>query len=208
MSDPEPTPSHATPEATSGDTLRDLPHPVRSRSQWTVHGERPVYENPWIDVLLAEVELADGTRFEHHVVRTRSAAGCVVTRTEAGREEVLLIWRHRFAIDKWVWEIPSGLIEEGEDPAEAARREVEEETGWRVSDVTPLLTFHPVGGMLRTQYRLFRAIGAEHIGEPTEQNEAEKVAWIPLDEVLGLIDAGQIATSSSLVGLLRVLTRS
>jgi hypothetical protein len=52
---------------------------------------------------------------------------------------------------------------------------------------------------------LFRAVGAEYIGEPTEENEAEKVAWIPLDEVLGLIDAGQIATSSSLVGLLRVL---
>jgi len=170
-----------------------------------VHGERPVYENPWVDVLMADVELGDGTRFEHHVVRTRNAASCVVTRTDAGREEVLLIWRHRFVVDKWVWEIPSGLIEEGEDPAETARREVEEETGWRVSEVTPLLAFHPVGGMLRTQYHLFRAHGAEYVGEPTEENEAEKVAWVPLDEVLGLIDAGLIATGSSLVGLLRVL---
>lgn len=170
-----------------------------------MHAEWPVYENPWVDVLMADVELGDGTRFEHHVVRTRNAASCVVTRTDAGREEVLLIWRHRFAIDKWVWEIPSGLVEEGEDPADTARREVEEETGWRVGEVTPLLAFHPVGGMLRTQYRLFRAVGAEYVGEPTEQNEAEKVAWVPLDEVLGLIDAGQIATSSSLVGLLRVL---
>jgi 8-oxo-dGTP pyrophosphatase MutT (NUDIX family) len=198
-------PSHESPGESPNESPEDPAHPVRSRSRWTVHGERPVYENPWVDVLMADVELADGTRFEHHVIRTRSAASCVVTRTEAGREEVLLIWRHRFAIDKWVWEIPSGLIEDGEDPADAARREVEEETGWRVSDVTPLLSFHPVGGMLRTQYRLFRAVGAEYIGEPTEENEAEKVAWIPLDEVFGLIDAGQIATSSSLVGLLRVL---
>ena len=197
MSEPEPTPSHESDD--------DLAHPPRSRSQWTVHGERPVYENPWVDVLMADVELGDGTRFEHHVVRTRNAASCVVTRRDAGREEVLLIWRHRFAIDKWVWEIPSGLVEEGEDPADAARREVEEETGWRVSEVTPLLAFHPVGGMLRAQYRLFRAVGAEYVGEPTEQHEAEKLAWIPLDDVLGLIDAGLIATSSSLVGLLRVL---
>ena len=139
------------------------------------------------------------------MVRTRDAASCVVTRPADGRDEVLLIWRHRFAIDKWVWEIPSGLIEEGEDPAETARREVEEETGWRVGEVTPLLAFHPVGGMLRTQYRLFRAYGAEYVGEPTEENEAEKVAWVPLDEVLGLVDSGKIATGASLVGLLRVL---
>ncbi|GAA1963066.1 NUDIX hydrolase [Catenulispora subtropica] len=197
MSEPQSTPSHqaTTPAAP----------PARSRSRWTVHAEWPVYENPWVDVLMADVELGDGTRFEHHVVRTREAASCVVTRRNEDRDEVLLIWRHRFAIDKWVWEIPSGLIEEGEDPAETARREVEEETGWRVAEVTPLLAFHPVGGMLRTQYRLFRAHGARYIGEPTEENEAEKVEWVPLDEVLALIDSGQIATGASLVGLLRVL---
>ncbi|NUP48560.1 MAG: NUDIX hydrolase [Catenulispora sp.] len=197
MSEPQPGPSQQTADTGTP--------PERSRSHWTVHAERPVYENPWVDVLMADVELGDGTRFEHHVVRTRNAASCVVTRVADGREEVLMLWRHRFAIDKWVWEIPSGLIEEGEDPAETARREVEEETGWRVGEVTPLLAFHPVGGMLRTQYRVFRAHGAEYVGEPTEQNEAEKIAWVPLDEVLGLIDSGQIATAASLVGLLRVL---
>ncbi|MBW8804974.1 MAG: NUDIX hydrolase [Catenulisporales bacterium] len=195
MSEPQPGPSQ---QAATG-------RPERSRSQWTVHAEWPVYENPWVDVLMADVELGDGTRFDHHIVRTRNAASCVVTRVRDGREEVLLLWRHRFAIDKWVWEIPSGLIEEGEDPAETARREVEEETGWRVAEVTPLLAFHPVGGMLRAEYRLFRARDAEYVGEPTEQNEAEKVAWVPLSEVPGLIDSGQIATAASLVGLLRVL---
>ena len=94
-------PSHETPEDPARpESPAPPPTPARSRSQWTVHSERPVYENPWLDVLMADVELGDGTRFEHHVVRTRSAASCVVTRTDAGREEVLLIWRHRFAIDK------------------------------------------------------------------------------------------------------------
>ena len=198
MSEPQSEPSQ---QAATG-------RPERSRSQWTVHAEWPVYENPWVDVLMADVELGDGTRFDHHIVRTRNAASCVVTRVRDGREEVLLLWRHRFAIDKWVWEIPSGLIEEGEDPAETARREVEEETGWRVAEVVPLLAFHPVGGMLRTEYRLFRAHGAEYVGEPTEQNEAERVEWVPLSEVPGLIDSGQIATAASLVGLLRVLAEA
>jgi 8-oxo-dGDP phosphatase len=174
----------------------------RSRSKWTIHSERPAYENPWVDVLIADVELADGTRFDHHIVRTRSAASCVVLND---RDEVLLLWRHRFAVDKWVWEIPSGIIEEGEDPADCAIREVEEETGWRVKDVTPLVRFHPVGGMVRSTYDIFRADGAEYVGEPTEKNEAEEVAWVPLSRILPLVAEGKIATSASLVGLLHVL---
>jgi 8-oxo-dGTP pyrophosphatase MutT (NUDIX family) len=188
---------------TSDSTLSGMSQSqARSRSQWTVHSERPVYENPWVDVLMADVELADGTRFDHHVLRTRSAASCVVLND---RDEVLLLWRHRFAVDKWVWEIPSGLIEDGEDPADCAMREVEEETGWKVPAVTPLVTFHPVGGMIRSTYHLFRASGAEYVGEPTEQNEAEEVAWVPMDRVLPLVAEGKIATASTLVGLLKVL---
>lgn len=167
-----------------------------------MHGERPVYESPWVDLLLADVEFGDGRRVDHHVVRTRDAASCVVVNE---RDEVLLIWRHRFVIGRWVWEIPSGLIEDGEEPAAAAAREVEEETGWRVTAVEPLVNFHPVGGMLRSAYHVFRARGAEYVGEPTELDEAERVAWIPLSEVLSLVQEGLIATSASLVGLLRVV---
>jgi 8-oxo-dGDP phosphatase len=176
--------------------------PARSRSQWTVHSERALYENPWVDLLMADVELSDGTRFDHHIIRTRNAASCVVVND---RDEVLLLWRHRLAVDKWVWEIPSGLIEDGEDPAECAAREVEEETGWRVAGVAPLVSFHPAGGMIRSTYHLFRADGAEHIGEPTEENEADEVAWVALDRVLPLIAEGRIATAATLVGLLKVL---
>lgn len=174
----------------------------RSRSKWTIHSERPVYENRWVDVLLADVELADGTRFDHHIVRTRSAASCVVVND---RDEVLLMWRHRLAIDKWVWEIPSGVIEEGEDPADCAVREVEEETGWRVTGVTALVAFHPVGGMLRSTYHLFFAHEAEYVGKPTEENEAEEVAWVPLDRILPLVAEGKIATAATLVGLMTYL---
>jgi 8-oxo-dGDP phosphatase len=184
------------------DTLSSMTEQARSRSEWTIHSETPVYENPWVDVLLADVELGDGTRFDHHIIRTRSAASCVVVND---RDEVLLLWRHRFAVNRWVWEIPSGLIEEGEDPADCAMREVEEETGWRVAKVMPLVAFHPVGGMIRSTYHLFFAEGAEYIGEPTEENEAEEVAWIPLSRILPMIDEGKIATGASLVGLLKVL---
>jgi 8-oxo-dGTP pyrophosphatase MutT (NUDIX family) len=57
-------------------------------------------------------------------------AAVVVVLNDYG--EVLMMWRHRFIIDRWVWELPGGYIDdEQEDPAITAAREVEEETGWR-----------------------------------------------------------------------------
>ena len=72
--------------------------------EWTVHGERSVYESEWMSLSLVDVELPSGKRFEHHVLRMPcDAAGVVVDDPERG---VLLLWRHRFISDTWGWEVP------------------------------------------------------------------------------------------------------
>jgi ADP-ribose pyrophosphatase YjhB (NUDIX family) len=55
---------------------------------------------------------------------------------------VLLIWRHRFVPDLWNWELPGGLVEEGEDPSDTAAREIDEETGYNARTLEQLLTKH------------------------------------------------------------------
>jgi 8-oxo-dGTP pyrophosphatase MutT (NUDIX family) len=94
--------------------------------RWIVHSEKPLYNDPWLDIRLADVELPDGRHLEHRIIRTPPGAGAVVTDEH---KRVLLLWRHRFITDTWGWEIPVGRAEPGEDLAEAAAREVEEETG-------------------------------------------------------------------------------
>ncbi len=95
--------------------------------RWTVHCEKPLYEDEWLDIRLADVELPDGRHLEHRLIRTPPGAGCVTVKDG----QVLLLWRHRFITGTWGWEIPIGKIDPGEDPAHAAARETEEETGWR-----------------------------------------------------------------------------
>lgn len=63
-------------------------------------------------------------------------------------ERMLLIWRHRFIIDRWVWELPGGYIDPGEDGPAAAAREVEEETGYRPRAIEHVLTFQPMSSRL------------------------------------------------------------
>jgi 8-oxo-dGTP pyrophosphatase MutT (NUDIX family) len=103
------------------------------RTQWTINRERLVDANPHIRLSVASVELPDGKQFEQYFSRMPRCAMTVVF-DEPG-ERLLLIWRHRFIVDRWDWEVPGGYVDPGENGAAAAAREVEEETGWRPRSV-------------------------------------------------------------------------
>ncbi|WP_158842907.1 NUDIX hydrolase [Saccharothrix deserti] len=179
--------------------------PESEDDRWIVHSERPIYENEWITVSMADISVPSGERFEHHVVSMKPAAMTAVL-DESG-ENVLLAWRHRFPSDVWNWELPGGLIDGGEDAEQTAIREIAEETGYRPRTVEHLVTFEPMIGMVRNAHHVFLARGAERIGEPTEQNEG-RFEWVPLAEIPKLIAQGKILNSGTLVALLHVLAIS
>jgi 8-oxo-dGTP pyrophosphatase MutT (NUDIX family) len=171
--------------------------------RWTVHGERPIYESEWVRLTLADVELPDGKRFDHHVVRTPNAGAGVVVHDE--KRGVLMLWRHRFITDTWGWEIPAGRVDPGESASEAAAREVLEETGWRPHAVRPLVMYHPSNGISDQRFDIFAANGARHVGQPTDPSEAERIEWVPLDDVRKIIAAGQMRDGLSLTSILYTL---
>ncbi|MEU6240805.1 NUDIX domain-containing protein [Streptomyces sp. NPDC047024] len=134
--------------------------------QWKIHGERPVYENEWVNLWLTDIETPDGNRWEHHVVKLRHLAVAAVLNE---------------------------------------RREVLEETGWRPAPVKPLIYAEPANGITDSQHHVFRADGATYEGPPTEKNESDRIEWIPLADIRGMIDRREIVSSGSLVGLLYLL---
>jgi 8-oxo-dGTP pyrophosphatase MutT (NUDIX family) len=166
------------------------------------HGERTLFESPWVTVGLADVEMPSGERFEHHVLSLPRAAMTVVL--DDASASVLMSWRHRFVPDVWNWELPGGLLDENEEPIDTAAREVLEETGYRVRNLEHLVTFEPMIGMVRNAHHVFLARGAELVADPTELNEG-KFQWLPLSDVPDLIRTGKIVNSGSLVGLLHLL---
>lgn len=172
---------------------------------WHVHGERVIYDNEWVTVGLADISQPSGERFEHHTV-TLPAAAMTVVLDDDGRN-VLLSWRHRFVPNLWNWELPGGLLDDGESPAETAAREVEEETGYRPRTVEHLVTFEPMAGTVRSAHHVFLARGVERVADPTELNEGT-FRWVPLADVPNLIATGKVGNSGALVGLLHVLALS
>ena len=176
-------------------------------TRWTIHGERVIDNSRRAVLSVASVELPDGVRFEQHVLRVPRSATVVVL-DDADR--VLLLHRHRFVIDRWVWELPGGYLDPGEEPEVAAAREVLEETGWRAKSIEPLGSFQPMTSMIDSENYLFLARGADDTGQARDVNEAASIAWMDLDEAIRLSETGEIAGAGSIIGLLKaaaILTR-
>jgi 8-oxo-dGTP pyrophosphatase MutT (NUDIX family) len=171
--------------------------------RWTVHGERPLYQDEWLDIRIADVELPDGRRLEHRLIRTPPGAGCVAVKDG----QVLLLWRHRFITGSWSWEIPLGRIDPGEDPAHAAARETEEETGWRPGPLTPLLDVEPTAGLSDSVHHVYLADGAEHIGPPEDGYESSRIEWVDLADVPAMVGRGEISSGTSVASVLYAITR-
>jgi len=123
----------------------------------------------------------------------------IVVTNESDR--VLLMWRHRFITNRWGWEIPAGWVEEGESPVRAARREVEEETGWRPGALAELCSYHPLDGISDLRLTFYRATEASYVGRPSDASESIRIEWLPLADLPKLINDGSISDGPTLTGL-------
>ncbi|AWZ05153.1 MULTISPECIES: NUDIX domain-containing protein [unclassified Streptomyces] len=170
--------------------------------RWQIHGERTVYDNRWVKLTLADVEPPGVERFEHHVVRLHHVA---ISAVLDDQDRVLMLWRYRFVPDSFGWELPGGIVDPGEDPATTALREVEEETGWRPDALEHVVTYQPMVGMVDSPHEIYVGRGAQHVGEPTDLEEAGYVAWVPLADIPELMARGELMGSGTLVALLHVL---
>jgi 8-oxo-dGDP phosphatase len=172
-------------------------------SRWKVHGVRSVYSSDSVSLELAEVELPDGSRVAHHVVRSPFDLVAVVVRDERG---VLCLRRHRFITERWLWDVPVGKIRAGEPVVDAGVRASLEETGWQPTGVRLVLSYHPLPGIFDQRVVICVADTAEQMDAPNP-NEAERVEWLDPDRLRELIRAGEI-DGPSLVALLWALTDS
>lgn len=170
---------------------------------WKVHGQQTLYQSDWVNLELADVELPDGRHLDHHVLRMHHQSTSAAVIDDQGR--VLMLWRHRFITDRWGWELPCGWVDPGEDPAEATRREVLEETGWEPGPLKPLCSYGADVGISDARFHLYQADGATWQGPPADNTEATRVAWIPLNEVRELLDRGQVDDGASITALLYLL---
>ena len=151
------------------------------------------------DVVRQSYVTADGRRHTREIVRHPGAVTILPILTD-GR--ICLIRNYRAAVGRTLIELPAGTLEPDEDPAETARRELQEETGYSAGTVTKLCDFFMSPGILRERMAVFLATDLTP-GEPRlesgEQIEPLLVTWA---EALKLVATGQIEDAKTLAALL------
>lgn len=173
----------------------------RPATQWKILEERLQDDTRRARASIAKVELPDGVVFEQWVLRLQPAVMVAMVDDDA---RVLLMYRHRFVIDQWVWELPGGYLDDGEHVEAAAFREAEEETGWRPRSVEPYLRFQPSVASLEQPNTVYLARGAHDTGAAPDVNEAEELRWVPLAEAGAMIDDGQIVGAATVATILKL----
>jgi ADP-ribose diphosphatase len=113
-----------------------------------------------------------------------------------------LIRNRRLTVGQTIIEVPAGTREPGEPPLETARRELEEETGYRASKWEELIQFYASPGILSERMHVYVARGLT-AGEPRrEANEEIENLVVSWDEALAMVDRGEIVDGKTIIALL------
>jgi len=158
-----------------------------------------VFQGRIVDVHRDKVLLPDGRTATMEVVKSSDATAVVAITTD---KTVLLINQFRYAVGGMLLEIPAGKLEPGESPEDCARRELEEETGYRPETLRRLASFYTSPGFCTEEIHLFLAGDLTRYQQNLDQDEFIEVVNMPLDEALAKVDRGEITDAKTIVGLL------
>ena len=148
-------------------------------------------------------ELSNGHLLDATILEFRSWA-IIVALTKNG--EVVLVEQYRHGICDALMEFPGGVVEDGEDPAEGAKRELLEETGYTASNIIPVGKLYPNPALQTNTQYCFLALEAEKVSEQNlDGGEDIDVHLMPLDEVVQMAKNGQFPHALNVAVLFQAL---
>jgi 8-oxo-dGTP pyrophosphatase MutT (NUDIX family) len=169
---------------------------------WKTKTSTIAYENPWLKITHEEVVTPKGTDGIYGVVHFKNIAIGVVPIDDEGN--TWLVKQSRYTLNQYTWEIPEGGCPHGEEPLDAAKRELEEEVGLQANDWQQLMTMHLSNSVTDEFCVVFIARGlfaGTQALEPTEDIEYKK---LPLTEAIDMVQRGDITDAISVAALLRI----
>lgn len=159
-----------------------------------------VHRGSVIDVSTDRLRLANGQEFDMDFVRHPGAAAIAAV-DDAGR--VCLVRQYRHGVGDFLWEIPAGKLDGGEQPQACAVRELAEETGITAQRWTPLGLFIPAPSIFTELIHLYLARDLD-VGSPAPDSDEElQLQWMPLSEAVSLVLTGKWNDGKTALGLLR-----
>ncbi|HZY65321.1 MAG TPA: NUDIX hydrolase [Rubrobacteraceae bacterium] len=173
---------------------------------WERLSSEKLLENPYFTVRSDKLRLPDGAVKDPYYVIERPDAAIVFPVTEGG--DVVLVRQYRPPLERMELGLPAGLVEPGENPEAAARRELSEETGYTGGEWENLGTLASSPSLKDNWAYLFLARGvARNTGQDLDEYERLALVEVPLAELPGLVYSGGIVSSSGVAATMLALDR-
>lgn len=163
---------------------------------------RRIYQGRVVALRVDTVRLPNGRLTSREVVETRDAVAIVPVDSQ-GR--LILVRQYRKPLERTLLEVPAGGVDDGEEPAACALRELLEETGYAASHMEPLTSFFTSPGFCTEQMHAFLATGLVAGRPRPEADESIEVVRVPLASVPEMIARGEIRDAKSITSLLLAL---
>ena len=160
-----------------------------------------IFSGHVVRLTLDKVELENGRSAMREVVHHRGGA-CIAALTE--KDELYLVRQYRYALGQELWELPAGKLEEGEDPFEAAKRELEEECGLNADQYIDLHPFYPTVGYCSEVIYTWLARGLHPVPMHLDEDEFLTPTKMPLDEVCRMVLNGEIRDGKTVAAVLKI----
>lgn len=185
------------------------PHPADDRLRETVIASRVVHRGHYLEIRVADIATPGGGRSSRDIVGHPGAVAIVAVDPD---DAVLMVRQFRLAAGRTLLEIPAGTLDRIdetaiEDPDLAARRELEEETGFRAGSWRHLGAFWTAPGFATELMHLYLArdlVPASEDRLGPDEDERLELEHVPWRDAVEMAERGEIADAKSLVGLLRL----
>jgi ADP-ribose diphosphatase len=116
-------------------------------------------------------------------------------------QSVILIRQFRIAIERGLLELPAGRLEPGEEPAQCAARELEEEIGYRAKELVPLASYFSSVGFADERMHIFLALGLEKTNVKQEADERITEVLMPVEVIQEKLAAQEFEDAKTIIGL-------
>jgi ADP-ribose pyrophosphatase len=165
---------------------------------------RRVYTGKIIALDVDTVRFPDGSTGELEMIRHPGASAIVPFLSDPRGEDpqVLMIRQYRYAADGYLYEIPAGRLDQGENPRDCAVRELKEETGCTAEHFDHLLTMYTTPGFTDEKIHVFMATGLIAGETKHEVDEFLDLHPMRLSRALEMVEAGEIQDAKTVIGLL------
>lgn len=159
---------------------------------------KKIYQGRLLGLRDDTVRLKNGRTSKREICEHPGAVAIVAVTKD---KEMVLIRQFRQPAKDVILEIPAGLIEKNEEPSEAAKRELEEETGYLAKKITPVFEAYTSPGYSTEVLKYYLATDLEERKQRYEEDENIQVAKMRIEEAWQLVEAGEVRDNKTIVGI-------